>query len=88
MNNDRRKRIEAVRSEIEKLDEQRQRIYDMIDEIAGEESDAFDNLPESLQDADKGQAMEAARDALYEARDFFENMDMSEANGYLDTACE
>lgn len=35
-----------------------------LEDIAGEERDAFDNLPESLQYGERGEAMEAAADEL------------------------
>lgn len=60
MNKDRRKQIDAIFSALEDLKSQ-------IETIASEERDAFDNMPEGLQQGDKGQAAEAAADALDEA---------------------
>lgn len=40
-----------------------------IDDLEMEERDCFDNLPESLQMAEKGEAMEMAADNLETARD-------------------
>lgn len=88
MNKERRKAIEAVKTRLENLKAELESIHDEIDTLAGEESDYFDNMPESFQEGDKGQAAEAARDALYEARDAIDNFDLDEITGYLDTAAE
>lgn len=40
-----------------------------ISDLESEEQDAFDNLPEGLQQADKGQAMEETIDKLSTAQD-------------------
>lgn len=53
MNEDRRKRIFDAAAELEAVKE--------------EEQEAFDNMPESLQGGEKGQAMEAAIEALEES---------------------
>lgn len=60
MNKDRRKRIEAL---IEKIDD----IKIEIEEIQSEEQDAFDNMPESFQDGERGEQSQSAIDALGEA---------------------
>ena len=44
-----------------------------IEELREEEEDKFDNMPESLQSSEKGEALEAAKDALTEA---FDTLDM------------
>lgn len=57
MNAARKKRIQDV---IEKLDE----LKTVIEELHDEEQEAFDNLPESFQESERGEAMEAAADNL------------------------
>lgn len=57
------------RAQIEKIKEALEGLRDQIDDLQSEEREAFDNLPESLQQADRGQAMEAAADKLQEAYD-------------------
>lgn len=70
MNDARRKRLEAAKATLEQASDAliAASVEDTIDEVASEERDAFDNLPEGLQQGDKGQAMEAAADALDEAK--------------------
>ena len=44
-----------------------------IDDLEMEERDCFDNLPEGLQMAEKGEAMEMAADNLETARDYIDD---------------
>lgn len=60
MNADRRKRISAL---WDKLDE----IKTEIEAIMEEEQDSYDNLPESLQQSERGEKMESAIDNLESA---------------------
>lgn len=90
MNNDGRKRIDALIRDIEKLGDDRIYIEEMllmateklerykdsmsdiatqIEELKDEESEKFDNMTEGLQQGEKGQAIEAAAQALEQALD-------------------
>ena len=66
MNKDRRKRLEGI---YEKLIE----IYEELDAIIDEEQEAYDNMPESLQDSEKGERMYEGIDSLESARDDINN---------------
>lgn len=66
MNNERRKRIDAL---LEKLSS----ISTDIDILLDEEQEAFDNLPESLQDGERGQKMTEAVDLLEDAKGALED---------------
>lgn len=57
MNNDRRKRIQEIRESL--LDLQAD-----LEKIKDEEQEAYDNLPESFQDGEKGEKMSEAIDNL------------------------
>ena len=57
MNKSRRKRLSEIADELDSL------CYD-LEAVASEEREAYDNLPESLQESDKGCAMEEAADEL------------------------
>ncbi len=76
MNKQRRKSIGEVISKLEELREE-------LDGIMSDEQEAFDNLPESLQESDRGNAMQEAIDNLDYAMSSFE-----EAIEYLESACE
>lgn len=57
MNKARRKRLGEIIDQLEYLRED-------LDAVASEEREAYDNLPESLQESDRGCAMEEAADEL------------------------
>lgn len=65
MNQQRRKEIQDALDQLLELKER-------IDFLRDEEREAFDNLPEGLQAAQKGQESEAAADALDTAFDAIE----------------
>lgn len=62
MNNERRKVISSL---LEKLED----IQGSVESLQNEEQETYDNMPESLQGSEKGQAVEAAAAALQEAVD-------------------
>ena len=70
MNDQRRKAIEAVLAELADL---RAR----VEAIQQEEQEAFDNMPEGLQQTPNGQASEAAASALDDALGAFDEIESS-----------
>ena len=60
MNKERRTRITALQDKLREISSE-------IETIKDEEQEYYDNMPESLQGGDKGQAAEAAINALDEA---------------------
>lgn len=70
MNNDRRKRIEAVCSILEDARAE-------LEALAEEEQEAHDNLPESIQSGEKGEAMDEAVSKLEDAASAVEDITMS-----------
>jgi vacuolar-type H+-ATPase subunit E/Vma4 len=71
MNKDRRARIQKIIDQVEEL-------WEWVDGIKSEEEEYFDNMPEGLQQGEKGSAAEAAIDTLDEALD-----NLSSACDYL-----
>ena len=57
MNNDRRKRIETAQTMLRDAQA-------IIEEVAAEEHDAYDNLPEGLQAAERGERMDQIASSL------------------------
>ena len=57
MNKDRRKRIQNIIDQLTALETE-------IEKIQDEEQEAYDNLPESLQECEKGERMSDAIDIL------------------------
>jgi NifU-like protein involved in Fe-S cluster formation len=66
MNEERRKSLTRALDLIEDA-------RNIVDEIKGEEEEAFENLPESMQSGDKGEKAQAAIEALSEAYDALDN---------------
>jgi hypothetical protein len=73
MNNDRRKDISIAAALIE-------RAKDILEDAANAEQEAFENMPESLQQGEKGEAMEEAIGVLEEAQVGLETA-LDELNG-------
>ena len=70
MNNERRKQIDAA---LEFIVEAR----GILESVRDEEQGAFDNLPESFQDSEKGERMQDAVSSLEEAIADLENIESS-----------
>lgn len=64
MNKVRRKKLADILKQLEQLEDQ-------LREVQGEEQNAFDNLPESIQNSGKGEKMEEAISAIESAIDYF-----------------
>lgn len=62
------------RIELAKAKELLNEIYDIIDSIKTDEEDAFNNLPDSLQQTDRGERMEDNIDYLDDALDHIQNV--------------
>lgn len=73
MNDNRRKRIQALQDQLEE-------IHTCLTEIQEEEQGAFDNLPEGFQMSERGEKMEQSASDLEEAANSVE-----EAKDTLDT---
>lgn len=65
MNGERRKRIAKVITLLEAID--LSEITSALEALRDEEQEAFDNMPESFQDGDRGQAAQEAIDHLESA---------------------
>ena len=84
MNNKRRKQIETAieksQSAIELLEEAENILTETlgeIEEIESDEQDAYDNLPESFQMSEKGEAMGEAVSSLQDAEGYINTDDLS-----------
>lgn len=88
MNKERRKAIAVAIGLLNQAEEFLSNAKDILEEIKVDERDAFDNMPESLQSSDRGQATEAAADALDEAWDTLDNFDLQEIISNLESAAE
>lgn len=87
MNAARRKEIAAVIAKLEHLGSELEAIANEAQQIADDERDAFDSLPEGIQDGDKGQAIEAAADSLENAASELSGFDVASIVQELEDAC-
>ena len=77
MNAKRRNAIDSVINElIEKFEEIKAEAIDQLSEIRDEEQEAYDNLPEALQDSERGENMQNCIDALEYFMSDLENMEI------------
>lgn len=67
MNNQRRKEIKSI---IKTLEEAVER----LNSVCSDEEDAFDNMPEGIQDSDRGDTMQENIEALEEAVESIEEV--------------
>lgn len=64
--------VEIIKDALENASSLLTDVSSTIDDLGMEERDCFDNLPEGLQMAEKGEAMEMAADNLETARDYID----------------
>ena len=88
MNANRRKQLDKVAALMAQASELLTTAYELAEEITDEEQDAFDNLPESLQDSDRGDTMSEAIDNLESLKDAITTATdaIEEADGYREEA--
>lgn len=86
MNNDRRKSIAAIVTQLQGLD--LDSIKSSVEEIRDEEQEAFDNMPESLQEGERGQAMSTAIEALEEVVSALDEFSTDDLIAKLEEAAE
>lgn len=87
MNAQRRKTLAALRDRMTELQSQVTTLAEDLQDVCNEEQDYFDNMPESLQDGDKGQKAQAAIDLMENLISELTNFTDLDA-GDLDTAAE
>ena len=89
MNANRRKNLDEVLTRIDELARMAESIREDVEMILEEEQDAFDNLPESLQDSERGERMQEAIDALENALDGLDLNDvLTDSQTYIEDAID
>lgn len=76
MNRIRRKELARIVAKLEQLEALRSEIQEELEAVMDEEQEALDNMPESLQDSERGQQMQAGVDSMEYAMDDLENFDV------------
>lgn len=88
MNKDQRKRLDEALKLLDEANELIGQAQGIVEEVAGDERDKFDNMPEGLQASERGQAIEAAADALDEAVSGFDDLGLDDIIANINTAME
>lgn len=90
MNANRRKQIRLIADEMLAIQQRADDLMSQIEALRDEEQEYLDNMPEALQSSDRGEAAEAAVEALDSARDEAEGVSAAceMAMQALDTAAE
>lgn len=86
MNAMRRKRLWEIRARIADIKEGLQTVKDDIEQIRDEEQDAFDSMPEALQESSRGEDMQTALEKLAEAIDSLDDLDLEEIMDTIEEA--
>lgn len=90
MNNDKRKKLEAAQKRLDNLRGDVGTVLAVIQDVFNEVEETYENMSESAQSGERGQKLEASKDALQEAIDCLEEMDdkFGDADSNLTTAME
>ena len=95
MNDARRKALKKLADRVtelrENIGEDLEEILDAVEEIKADEEEAYENLPESLKGADKGDKAQAAITAIEELQTGLEELrdfDFDSIDSAFDTATE
>lgn len=88
MNAQRRKALRAIITKLGELESQRQEIQEELEEVLSQEQGALDNMPESLQESERGQQIADNVENLGYAVDFLQALDVEEITDQLQTVLE
>lgn len=78
MNKARRKDLARIVAKLELLDTVREDLMADLESIRDEEQEALDNLPESLQESERGEQMQEYIDTMEEILDDLEQLDIED----------
>jgi predicted nucleic acid-binding Zn-ribbon protein len=79
MNQARRRQLSAIARKLQSLKEQAGALATELESVRDDEQEAYDNLPESVQDGDRGDAMQDAITNIEEAISAAESGDLPAA---------
>lgn len=74
MNNERRKQLKAIAKQLGTIADNLEKQQVLLEQIYDDESEAFDNMPEPLQESDRGIEMEEGIGTLEEQKDDLANI--------------
>lgn len=78
MNRDRRKALKVILGKMEGLTSKIEEVKEALQEVIDEEEEALGNLPESIQDSERGETMQGYIDAMEEVVEALDELDMDD----------
>ncbi len=87
MNKIRRKELANIVTMLEELDSLREQIRERLADVLDEEQEALDNLPESLQESERGEQMQAYIDTMENVTGELDLLDIEDLADQLRDIC-
>lgn len=88
MNRIRRKSLRAILGQMDELSTVLETVKEALQDVLNEEQEAYDNLPEGLQEADRGQQMQECIEALEGVVDSLGELDIEVLYGTVEEIAE
>ena len=88
MNRIRRKSLKAILGQMDELSTVLETVKEALQDVLNEEQEAYDNLPEGLQEADRGQQMQEYIEALEGVVDSLGDLDIEDLYGTIEEIAE
>lgn len=88
MNRIRRKSLKAILGQMGELSTVLETVKEALQDVLNEEQEAYDNLPERLQEADRGQQMQEYIETLEGVVDSLGELDIEDLYGAVEEIAE
>ena len=88
MNRIRRKSLRTILGQMDELSTVLETVKEALQDVLNEEQEAYDNLPEGLQESDRGQQMQEYIDALEGVVDSLGELDIEDLYGPIEEIAE
>lgn len=88
MNRIRRKSLRTILGQMDELSTVLETVKEALQDVLNEEQEAYDNLPEGLQESDRGQQMQEYIDALGGVVDSLGELDIEDLYGTIEEIAE
>ena len=88
MNRIRRKSLRTILGQMDEISTVLETVKEALQDVLNEEQEAYDNLPEGLQESDRGQQMQEYIDALEGVVDSLGELDIEDLYGTIEEIAE
>jgi transcriptional/translational regulatory protein YebC/TACO1 len=88
MNKIRRKELANIVAKLEELDALREEIRERLSDILDDEQECLDNMPESLQESERGEQMQEYIDAMENVTGELDLLDIEDLADQLRDICD